>query len=79
MTIHKLTKKTYKEQWIDRITKEILKKDKDGVKDLYCTRQARYLREIREKAKSLEASHFVPKRFPSAEFLSISLALRNNL
>ncbi len=79
-------KKTYKEQFIEKITKEILLYDKETnnynispiARNYYCER-AKELREIRKKAKELNVKHFIPCRFPSAEFLSLCLSLRKEL
>ncbi len=67
--------KTYKEQFIDRITKEILKRDKLATP--FSNLEAHQLRVLRMKCKLTEAKHFIPCRFPSSKFLSIALTLRS--
>lgn len=79
------TKKTYKDIWIATITKEILKTDNacetlidHSIAKIEMQIRALSLRETRRKARALHGKHFVPSRFPSAEFLALSLSFRNN-
>lgn len=75
--------KSYKEVWIEKLNKEIIKLDRithsytttDSVKRWYAAHNADNLRTVRYKALSLHGNHFIPKRFPTSEFLFIQLSL----
>jgi hypothetical protein len=78
--------KTYKQQLIDKITKEILKQDEllaklDYHKSVNTTLEEYYkaitLRKLRKDIRSLHGIHFIPNKFPSSKFLSIKLSLES--
>lgn len=77
-------KKTYKQQLIDKITKEILKQDNLLANSNYHISvvlgdysKLTNLRTIRKRIQSLHGKHFIPNRFKSSEFISIKLSLES--
>jgi len=78
---------SYKQKWLDAITKEIELQDKlahnyhpdtSPSDRLYSLHRASTLRKFRRLAKEIHGMHFVPKRFPSAKFISLSLVFTPN-
>lgn len=77
-------KKTYKQQLIDKVTKEILKQDNLLANSNYHISvvlgdysKLINLRSIRKRIQSLHGKHFIPNRFKSSEFISIKLSLES--